>query len=414
MTAAGSGLSSLEIATGMVFGARPGTLPEPTGAPPLAAMEAAIRPALLRPPCVVSFSGGRDSSAVLAVATALARREGLPLPVPATNVFPDVGDTDEREWQERVVRHLGLSDWLRVQHTVELDLLGGHAQRLLRRHGLLWPFNVHFHAPLLELCAGGSLLTGVGGDELFGAAQRDRAAAVIARCVRPEPRDVLRLGLSLAPVAVRRSVLARRGLVALPWLRPPGQRRLESRLGDWGARMPRHLAGRLGWVWRSRYLAVATAALDRLASDEDVRVVHPLLAGPLWAEVGRVAPPAGFAGRTDGMRWLFGGLLPEEICARRGKAQFDAAFWTGRARAYSESWDGTGVPGEWVDPRALAAHWRSGRPLANSFTLLQAAWLESVQGVEQPVHGLVGEVPAPGAAQLQEGEAAQVDQACRA
>ena len=393
MTTSLSGLSSLELATGMVFGNRTDTLPEPSGARPLAAMEEAILPALLRPPCVVSFSGGRDSSAVLAVATAVARREGLPLPVPATNIFRAAADTDERDWQERVVGHLGLSEWVRIEHTVELDLLGTYARRLLRRHGLLWPFNVHFHAPLLEVAAGGSLLTGMGGDELLGAAQRDRTEALFAARVRPEPRDLLRIGFSVAPVIIRRAVLARRERVVLPWLRPEAQRRLTELLADWAARMPRSLPERLNWIWRSRYLSVATEGLQCAAADENVLLLHPLLAGALWAEVGRVAPSEGFAGRTGGMRRVFGSVLPDEVCARRSKARFDAVFWTGQARAYAETWDGAGVPVEWVDRQALASHWRGQAPLANSFTLLQASWLASTEGVEQPVHGFSGTVP---------------------
>ena len=54
------------------------------GLTPLAALEEAILPALRRPPCLVSFSGGRDSSCVLAAATRAARREGLQPPVPVT------------------------------------------------------------------------------------------------------------------------------------------------------------------------------------------------------------------------------------------------------------------------------------------------------------------------------------------
>ena len=54
----------------------------------LAALEAAIMPALLRSPCLVSFSGGRDSSAVLAVAARLARGAGLADPIPITIRVP--------------------------------------------------------------------------------------------------------------------------------------------------------------------------------------------------------------------------------------------------------------------------------------------------------------------------------------
>ena len=71
---------------------------------PSAALERAVLPALLRPPCVVSFSGGRDSSLVLAAAVAVARSEGLAAPIPITVRFPASAESDEQEWQERVVR----------------------------------------------------------------------------------------------------------------------------------------------------------------------------------------------------------------------------------------------------------------------------------------------------------------------
>jgi Asparagine synthase len=399
-------LSPLEIATGMVFGTRAGELPESTGVTPLQAMEEAILPALLREPCLVSFSGGRDSSAVLAVATALARREGLALPVPASNLFPAQRETDETRWQERMVRHLDLEDWVRIEHTTELDAVGPYACRLLAQHGLLWPFNVYFHCPLLQVAAGGSLLTGVGGDELFGAATRDRLSVVMARQARPEARDLLHLGFGAMPRFVRRAVLARRVEAVLPWLRPAAQQRLLYVLADAEARIPRRLKGRMTWTRMSRYLDVGTAALAMAAEDEDVRIVHPLLATPLWAEVGRVASPVGFSGRTEGMRRIFGALLPDEICARAGKARFDGAMWTDIARAHARSWDGGGVPPDAVDERALAAHWRTDRPMANSFTLLQASWLSSVQGVEEQPHALAGPVPAARSAQLDEGKAA--------
>ena len=41
------------------------------------------------------------SSAVLAVAVHVARREGLAEPIPITKVFPDVPTTEEQSWQER-------------------------------------------------------------------------------------------------------------------------------------------------------------------------------------------------------------------------------------------------------------------------------------------------------------------------
>ena len=102
-----SALSPIEIASGLVLG---NTQPlEPArAADPRAAMERALLAPLRRGPCLVSFSGGRDSSAVLAVATAVARREGLQPPIPATLRFPSAADSAETEWQEGVIAHLGL------------------------------------------------------------------------------------------------------------------------------------------------------------------------------------------------------------------------------------------------------------------------------------------------------------------
>lgn len=115
-------LNRLEIASGLVFGlAPPERLPSAREAgTPLEALERSIMPALLRPPCLVSFSGGRDSSTILALAVRLARREGLELPIPATNRFPSAAQSDDVEWQERVVVHLGLTDWVRADHTLSL------------------------------------------------------------------------------------------------------------------------------------------------------------------------------------------------------------------------------------------------------------------------------------------------------
>ena len=204
-------LEPIEIATGIVFGGTPRALPREVAMPPADALEAAVRPAVHSGRCFVSFSGGRDSSAVLAAATAVARREEMPLPVPVTIRARDVPTSNESDWQESVVRHLGLTDWIRLEITDELDAVGPLAQRALARHGLLWPFNAHFHSPMLDEAAGGVLLTGVGGDELWSSSSADTIR-------------LRRRLLRLAPPPIRRAILARRIPIAYPWLRPRGRR----------------------------------------------------------------------------------------------------------------------------------------------------------------------------------------------
>jgi asparagine synthase (glutamine-hydrolysing) len=359
-----SALTPLDVATGMPFGAprRPTPLPAPA-----AGLDAAILPALRRGPCLVSFSGGRDSSAVLAAATALARREGLPLPVPATLRAPDAAASDEARWQERVVAHLGIDDWVRIEIRDELDVLGPHARRLLRAHGLLWPCNVHFHLPLLELARGGSLLTGVGGDELFSAA----AATTWRRRV-----------FGYAPPPLRRAVLARRDPVDFPWLTPAARRAATAARAAEAATEPRGVRARMAWMRGLRYLELALSAVGEVAGD--VQLAHPLFDAGLWSAV---AARGGFPDRTAGMTALFGDLLPADVLARGSKAHFDEVFFNRHSRAFAHDWDGTGAPEGLVDAEALRAEWLGGAPAAQTFTLLQALWLARDR-VEQPLGAL--------------------------
>ncbi len=161
-------MTRTEIAFGYLFG-HTGVLepPDRLNPTPREALERVISLALRRPPCGVAFSGGRDSSAVLAVATHVARRDGLAEPIPITKVFPGVKDSQESEWQEAVLHHLGLEEWQRVVLTDELDLVGPLAGAHLVDHGVVWPPTVHGDAPVVELLRGGSLLDGEGGDEVL-------------------------------------------------------------------------------------------------------------------------------------------------------------------------------------------------------------------------------------------------------
>jgi Asparagine synthase len=383
-------LSPLEIATGVVLGVETPLVADGPRHTPVEALEAVIRPALERTPCLVSFSGGRDSSAVLAVATALARREGLPLPIPATNRFPGAPGSDEADWQERVVRHLELDDWLRLEHEDELDCVGPVAQRVLLRHGLLWPFNAHFHAPLLEAAAGGSLLTGIGGDELLSASALDRAGAVLRGRARPRRRDLRRLAYALAPGPLRRRALRRRFPGELPWLTPEAQAEFRTRWIDQAAADPLAWGRRMRRVGARRDLRVGAASLDRLGADSRVRVAHPLSSPEFALALAALPASRRWASRAEAMGVVFGRLLPADVLERSTKAHFDEAFWRAPSRAFAAGWDGGGVDPGVVDDDALRREWSSERPMAQSFLLLQSAWLARANGgsaaepLEQP------------------------------
>jgi len=358
------------------------SLPERASAgSPREALEAAVLPLLRRAPCVVSFSGGVDSSVVLALATHVARREGLPLPIPVTNRFPSVEEADEAEWQERVISYLGIEDWTRLEWNDELDILGPIATQILRRHGVLTPFNSHFHYPLLEQAAGGSLLSGIGGDELFESVSRAGAARVLVQHRRPHARDLRSVAFALAPRALRARVNARR----LPfdrydWILPPHRRRLAYAYRSWESREPLRCDRALReWWWPSRGLQCGLASMRVLAADFDVLMRSPFVDPDVLAACAHAGGGAGLGtgSRARGFESIVGDLLPHEVIWRRSKASFAAAFWTGHARAFVERWDGRGVDHEKVDVKLLRAQWSLAAPDPHSFQQLQRAWLAS-------------------------------------
>ncbi|HEX8085995.1 MAG TPA: asparagine synthase-related protein [Solirubrobacteraceae bacterium] len=374
------GLRPLDVACGWPFD------DEPPPATPLAperretpadALEALVLPSLERTPCVVSFSGGRDSSVVLAAAVRAARRHGVPLPVPVSFVFPHAPRTVETEWQERVVRHLGLDDWVRVDRPEELDYLGPAARTMLRRHGVVFPANAFWHSLVLEHAGGGALLTGAGGDELFGAWRWRRAADVLARRERPRPRDAAHVALALAPPGARRLVRRRGSALELPWLRPAARRAVDRAYARRRAAEPLSWPRRVAWLGRLRYVALQQRTVGALAADAGATAAHPFFHPRLLAAVAAAGGRHGFGDRTAALRALFGDLLPADVLARPTKAVFSAVWQGAATRRFAEEWDGTGVDPELVDVERLRELWRGSRSDARTSLLLHQAWLKS-------------------------------------
>jgi len=381
-------MTPLELAASMVYGVDPGTPPLP-GAPPgltaRAALENVVLAALLRPPCAVSFSGGRDSSTVLALAAHVARREGLPPPVPVSLRFPQCDTADEDSWQELVVRHLRLQDWTRLYFDHELDAVGPYAEAVLTRYGVLWPSNAHFHLPVAEQAPGGSLLTGFGGDELLHPGWIwHRVNQVLAGRARMRRRDLVRIAVAYGPARLRRVALRRRinDIPPSPWLWPNVQRRLsEADLDDLVAEPVRWDVGvDVAW-WRRRYRILIEDSLARIGHMYGVAVRHPLTDGLVLAAIAREAGRAGFGDRTVAMEYLVGDLLPAEITARSTKAVLTGVFWNRHATTFAASWDGTGIDHELVNVDALRDMWTATDclPDARTVSLFQSVWLTSRQ-----------------------------------
>jgi asparagine synthase (glutamine-hydrolysing) len=309
------------------------------------------------------------------VAVDVARRKSLPLPVPITTLYADAPATLETEWQERVVRHLGLSEWARVEIGDELDLVGPVAQAALRRHGLLHPLNAHSHGPLLERARGGALMTGIDGDGLLDGWIWLDAAQVLGRHARPRPRDALRAAKYFVPAGVATRVFARRLRRPGTWLQPGAADAVVAAEARELADEPRDWPSWVCWWRRRRYLSLNLESLDLLAADSGARISHPL-ADPVFvsavaASGGRFGP----GGRTAVMRSAFGDLLPDDVLDRQTKATFGEAFFRRHTRDFAAHWDGKGVDDSLVDVERLRAEWLKPEPHVNSGLLLQSAWL---------------------------------------
>lgn len=377
-----NGLTPLEIASHVLIGRDDAPVREPAGlGSAIGALEHALLRALRRPPCFVAFSGGRDSSALLALATRVARREGLADPIPSTLRFARAPATQEDDWQAFVIAHLGLTERICHDFVDELDLVGPVAAAIISRDGLPYPYNLHLLAPLIEQAHDGSFVTGLGGDQALGGA--GHVLDVLGRRRRPVARDALRIGLALSPRPIRRRAFRDRIGLTFPWLRAEANRQLTS------AWLEQHIRWPLRWdrlmheLSRSRFMRMTVRRMAAVAARSETAVHHPFADPSFVFALARQAGATGFASRTAAFELLFSDVLPVELIGRRTKASFNEVLWNRFTEAFVAGLDEDALEealatlelDALVDPRALAEHWARDDPLANSFLLLQACWL---------------------------------------
>jgi asparagine synthase (glutamine-hydrolysing) len=288
-----------------------------------------------------------------------------------TTRFPAHEPADEREWQEQIVQHLGLRDWVKLDCGEEFHVLGPIARDIVRRHGVVFPPNAYLHTPLFDVAQTGVLLTGLGGDEIVGGVRWSRTAAVLAREKAPRFRDLRGVGYALTPITFRR-VLSRRGLRGIsPWLRPQARREAVRRLAAYWGGEPIPWADRLRWWLEAPYIQAAQNTLDVLAADHEARTQHPLLDARFVASIARLPFEQRWSTRSSGMRGLFADLLPDEALCRPGKASFAHIFAPGPRLELVQAWNGEGIDEDLVDPAELRRTW-SGDPVdPSSIPLLQ-------------------------------------------
>jgi Asparagine synthase len=384
------GLTPRERASGLVIGRAP-VPPLPHSSPaPLQALERVLAPVVLRGPCFVAFSGGLDSSFVLAAAARAARAAGADPPVPLTVRFGAHAAADESAWQEAIVRELGLADWERVDSDNDFDLLGPVARRLLELHGPLWPPNVYTLRPLLELARGGTLLTGIDGDALLGGSQWVRAARVLGARRRPTRSDLKPLALAVSPSALRRPLLRRFRALSLPWLHADTRAPVESAWARQAAQQPVGWDAWVRWYAGLRQVAVMRRSLELVADGSGARICSPLLDAEVIGAVATAGGFAGFESRAAALVELFGDLLPRSVRGRQDKAEFGAALWGPAARSFGATCDDALLP-TLVDPEVLRSEWGKARPDLRTAVALHDAWLRSgAREPEEPLEALVG------------------------
>lgn len=370
------GLTELEVAAGVVLGTEPASAQvalKAQGA--LAALEDEARRLLERPPCVVAFSGGRDSSAVLAVFTRVARREGLPEPIVLTARWDDVPASQETEWQEHVVSALDIANWEIIRPGEDLDLLGPLATETLACDGLLWPAPSYCFIPMARNASGGVLVTGEGGDELFGLWSFAQTWWRIRHLKRPDLRALAALALAFGPVGLRRQIWLRKVSTYQDWLTPEASYAHARALADEMATEPPRWDRQLELTLSQRTLRLGLSTFARLCAGEGARFAAPLLAPGFVAALAKGGERTGFGGRSSVMTHVFGGILPEAILTRSTKATFGEVFWGPASRAFAREWEGQGTNKALVDPIKIRRAWLAPLPVYGAALGLHAAWL---------------------------------------
>lgn len=377
-------MDPLEIAGGWLNGSDPDPLPPDPGISPRQALDRIVSGYLARPPCLLAFSGGRDSSALLAVAVSVARREGLPLPIPVTLTYPGAAGTDESSWQHLVLDHLQLTERVVLTVHEEHDPLGPVATPLLRRHGIVWPPNFAPTWRMMDLARGGVLLTGESGDEVFGIKRITPLTKVLGARGRVDPHLYPWAVRALAPAALRRRTEFR-NRYRRTWLHEPVDALLGARDADDAAAYSLH-AGRNAWQFTARRCVRRFYDTMRtLGREIDVEYVPAFGEPDFVAALAHAAGFWGWTGRTATMLRLFGDLLPRELLERTTKAYFTHAVFTEHMRSFAREWDGSGVDTDLVDPEALRENWLSETPHLPAMSLLQQAWLRTQQIVVERV-----------------------------
>ena len=311
----------------------------------------------------------------LAMATSYARRHGHDDPVPVTLRYPGLASAEQLTLQERVVAHLGLADWKRVDLDDDLDLIGPVAGASLRLVGPFWPPNAYIMAPLLEAARGGVFVLVTGLSDFFAWWRWAPLAGVLMRHRRPVPRDAALLGSVLMPTALRAEAALRRGIPPLPWLRPTAERQALELLTQRQADVPFRFNRAATTQITHRCFTGAAGTFRALGEALGTTTELPLCRPGVVESLAGAGGWRGFGEQRAMLHRLAGGLLPQDLLTRRPAPDLNPVFFGEPSREFAADWTGAGLDESVVDTEALRRNWLSDRPDPRTACLLQYAWL---------------------------------------
>jgi len=358
-----------------------------------------IEPALAGGRCFVSFSGGRESVFVLAAATAAARAKGHADPIPATLRYPLASTAREAKQQERVIAHLGLRDWERIEISDELEIVGPYARRALREAGVLFPVTAYVLLPLLDVARGGWLLAGGGMTDFFAYWRWARLADVLAGRRQPRPRDLRQLVVAALPAQARAALLRSRSRPGgAPWLREEASRQFEHLVHSRAVDVPVRFGAALARQRRHRCYLGVRRGFDALAASAGAQFLMPFRTDEFMAAFAERGGRTGFGDRSETLRHLAGHSLAADHLRRSDGVNEQRVLFGERARAFGERWSGKGVDSEVVDADALRALWCGQAPPWGTSMLFQLAFAHDEASVGQGRKKVRGSLTAVGRA----------------
>jgi hypothetical protein len=328
-----------------------------------------------RGPCYMPFSGGRESSMWLAMATRHARSHGHDDPVPVTLRYPGLASPEQLTVQELVVTQLGLTDWERVECDDDLDLIGPVAGEALRCIGPFWPPNAYTMAPLIEAARGGVFVLLTGLSDFFSWWRWAPLASVLMRHRRPTADDAALLGSMLVPAQVRGRAARRHGVPPLSWLRPTAERRALELLAKRQADVPVRFSRAATTQITHRCFTGAAGTFRALGEALGTTTELPLCRRGVVESLAGAGGWRGFGEQPAMLRQLAGDLLPTDLLRRRPAPDLNPVFFSAASREFAADWNGVGLEESVVDIEALRRTWLSERPDPRTASLLQYAWL---------------------------------------